>query len=85
MHEVTISIPEEAYAAAVKRAQREGFGSAEVFLSNFVADSITSDPDNYDHLFTNEVIEQIDAAAVEARTGNNLTLEEMQRRFEAKR
>ncbi|BDI29281.1 hypothetical protein CCAX7_13320 [Capsulimonas corticalis] len=85
MHEVTINIPEEAYAAAVKRAQQEGYDSAENFLSDFIAGSITPDPDNYDRFFTDEVISQLDAAASEARRGNNLTREEMRIHFEQKR
>src|SRR5580700_248195 len=85
MHNVTISITDEAYITAEKRARQEGFGSTEVFLSDLLVSSITSDPENYDYLFTPEVIAEIDAAAAEARTGNNITLDEMRECLRAKR
>jgi hypothetical protein len=44
-----------------------------------------ADPDNFDHLFTPEKISLLDAAAAEARTGNNLSLEQVQKEFKTKR
>ena len=85
MQEVIINIPEEAYAVAVKRARTEGFGSAEVYLSDFIAGAITSDHENFDHIFTPELIERLDAAVAEARDGKNWTLDQMQKHFETKR
>jgi len=85
MQEVTISIPDEAYATATRRAEQEGFGSAETYLSDFIVSNIAGTPDNYDHLFTPAVIAELDAAVEEARSGNNISLDEVRRRFKMKR
>jgi hypothetical protein len=41
--------------------------------------------DNFDALFTPEMIADLDAAAAEARTGNNVSLDEIRQELEAKR
>jgi hypothetical protein len=76
MRQVTISIPDEAYATAEKRAQEEGFGSAEMFLSDLVVSSVDSDDDDYQHLFTPEVIAELDAIASKIDAGGKLYTED---------
>jgi hypothetical protein len=41
--------------------------------------------DNYDHVFTPELIAKLDAARAEARTGNNLTMEQVKENLKVKR
>lgn len=43
------------------------------------------DPNNYDHIFTPELIAKLEAAEDEARTGNNMTIEQVMEHFEIKR
>jgi hypothetical protein len=54
MQEVKIRITDDACVTAQERARLEGFGSTEVFLSDLVVNSMISEEDNYDHLFTSE-------------------------------
>jgi len=47
--------------------------------------AVHSDLDNYDHIFTPELITKLDAARAEARTGNNLTMEQVKDKLKEKR
>ena len=51
-------------------------------LENLAAQA---DSDNYDHIFTPDLIAKLEAAEAEARTGNNMTIEQVTAQFEAKR
>ena len=46
---------------------------------------LSADPDNYDHIFTPELIAKLEAEEEEARDGNNLTVEQVMDHFETKR
>jgi hypothetical protein len=83
MHEVVIQISDDAYANAVKRARQEGFGSTEIFLSDFIANNIAVDHD--DHLFTPDVIAAIDRGAQEVQEGKGMTREEVNAFLSAER
>jgi hypothetical protein len=85
MHETTITIPDDAYLEARQRAEQEGFGSTESFLSDLLVSSISGGSDNFGHFCTPQVIAEIDAAAIEARTGDNLTPAQMKMRLKARR
>jgi hypothetical protein len=85
MHEVKIIVPDKAYLAAKRRARKEGFGSAEIFLSNLVVRTVTPNADRYVSLFTPEVIATIDKAAQEARDGKGLTPSELDAYLAAQR
>jgi len=86
MHEVTITIPDDAYAAANNRAQQEGFDSTEVFLSNLLISSIAPESDNYDHLFTPEVIADLDGISATIKAGGKTySMEEVREHFSRKR
>ena len=88
MHEVNINLPDEAYLMAQKRAQQEGFVSIEGFLSDvflFLVNTITSEPDNYDHLFTPNVLASIDKGAQEIIDGKSMTRSEVDAHLATKR
>jgi len=85
MHQVTISIPDQAYARVTKRAEEEGFDSTETFLSDLVVASVDEEED-YQHLFTPDVIAELDAIASGIRNGEKVyTSEEVAAHFAAKR
>jgi hypothetical protein len=77
MHEITISVPDEAYNAAIERARQEGFRSTEVYLSELLLSSMTLDQGNFDHLFTPQVLEAVARGAQEFRDGKSMTRTEV--------
>ena len=86
MYQVTINIPDEAYITAIERAKQEGFGSTEVFLSDLLISSITPESDNQDHLFTPEVISELDRISAEIKAGaKTYTSEEVHAHLAQKR
>jgi hypothetical protein len=59
--------------------------SSEEAVRNLLKDFGHATPDNYDHIFTPEVIATLDAARIEARTGNNLTMESVRQNLKIRR
>lgn len=77
MPQLVIDIPDAAFESVKERARAEGFGSAEIFISDLVVDAVRDDPDNYDHLFTPEVIAAIERGMRDADEGNLMTWDEV--------
>jgi hypothetical protein len=78
MQEVTISIPDDAYANLKIRAQQEGFGTPEIYMADVIVNHAAIDPVNYDHLFTPDVISELDQICAEIDAGAKMyTLDEV--------
>lgn len=66
-------------------ASRDNVSPEDAVKRLLKAFAVQADPDNYDHIFTPELIAKLDAARVEARTGNNMTMEQVKETLKAKR
>jgi uncharacterized protein (DUF1778 family) len=70
-----IQIPAHVYQQAAQAAEAHHMS-----LEDFVIEALTlhaqDEPETHDHVFTPQVIAELDAAAAEAREGNNIPLEE---------
>jgi len=71
-----VRIPERLYEKATQAAQANHV-SLEEFVAEAVQLHLQADPGNHDHLFTPEIIAELDAAAAEVRTGKGLTGEQV--------
>jgi len=76
-----VSIPDQLYSEAQRAAAANGL-SFEAYMAGLISRDVDSSGVNDDNVFTPEVVAEIRAAAVEARTGNNITLDQF--RAEAK-
>ena len=73
MHQIQIQLSDEMYDAAVERASETGCSSVDLYLAKLLAEDV-ADPENYDHIFTPEVLASLDEASAEVRTGKGLTV-----------
>jgi hypothetical protein len=69
MRQVTISIPDDTYTDAIRRAQLEGFAVPETYMADLIVSQVAADSDNYDHVFTPEVIAELDQISAEIAAG----------------
>jgi len=64
---------------------REQVSAEEVVRRLVLKEVAIDDPDNYDHIFTPKLIAKLEAGEDEARSGNNMTIEQVTAHFEMKR
>lgn len=75
-----IHIPESLYRQAQEAARADGV-EVDSFIAEVVRKYFADDPDNYDHLFTPEVLEELDRRWESAKAGNVKTLDEVEADF----
>ena len=88
MHEITITIPDEAYATVNEHARRVGFAGTNDYLSDLVmsvVNNVSNDPDNYDRLFTPAVLAAIDKSARDIKDGKGMTSSQVDEYLASKR
>ena len=83
MHQVQIT--DEAFRKAEELARERGYASVEDLLASLVELEAAEDEGDYDHLFTPEILTDIRKGIAELDAGEGRTLEEVERRFAAKR
>jgi hypothetical protein len=66
-------------------ASRESVSLEDAVKRLLKAFAVQSDPDNYDHIFTPQLIAKLDAARAEARTGKNQTMEQVKENLKIRR
>lgn len=76
MHEITITISDQSYAAAVERARREGFSDVSGLLASLLDEHDLLDPQR---------LSRLDQAVAEARERGSHSLEEVDAHFGANR
>ena len=85
MHQIPIQLTERLYEEAERRAGNGGFRSVDEYVADVVRNDLHDAPENFDHLFTPEVIAKLDAAAAQADAGQLVTFEELEARLNVKR
>jgi hypothetical protein len=81
MREIRIQVTEAEYSAAVARAKSEGWADAEEYAASLVRAEI-GDADSFEHIFTPEYLEKLEAISAEMDLRGGLTPEEVDQRLE---
>lgn len=84
MHQVQLT--DELYKEAERRARAAGFSSVDEFVADRLASEFADGQDNYDHLFTPEVLTDLDRISADMKaSGKSYTMEEVDKHLEQKR
>jgi hypothetical protein len=86
MHQIKLQLTDQLYEEAKRRAGSAGFKSVNEFVADVLADELTQETEDFDHLFTPERIAHVDkvAASVEAG-GPTYSIEEVSAYLATKR
>ena len=83
MHHIQIS--DQVYEQAKRRANEIGFGSVDEFINDCVVSGLAEQTENFDHLFTPEVIADLDRISASVKAGaKTYTQEEVDEHFRKK-
>jgi hypothetical protein len=84
MHE--IQLDERIFQEAQRRATAAGFSSVDAYVADVLSHDLDETTDNLDHLFTPEVIAELDQISAEIDAGGKTySIEEVREHFEKKR
>ncbi len=71
MHQVQLT--EEIYRNAQRRAHAAGFSNVDEYVTDVLSHELSSEVENFDHLFTPERLAHIDAAVADLNSGKSFT------------
>src|ERR1700683_94466 len=84
-----VQLNEKLYKEAQRRAELAGFSSVDEYIADVVSQDLLEaggEDGNHDHLFTPQIIAELDQISAEIRAGGKTyTLDEVERHFEKKR
>jgi hypothetical protein len=84
MHQVQLN--DKLYKEAQRRAREAGFGSVDEFVADRLESDFSDEQENFDHLFTPEVIADLDKISEAIKAGGKTyTIEEVDAHLEKKR
>lgn len=84
MHQVQLN--DKLYKEAQRRAREAGFGSVDEFVADRLESDFSEEQENFDHLFTPEVIADLDRISAQVKAGGKtFTMQEVDEHFEKKR
>ena len=84
MHQVQLN--EKLYKEAERRAREAGFASVDEFVADQLESDFSDEQENFDHLFTPEVIADLDRISAQVKAGGKTyTMQEVDEHFEKKR
>ena len=75
-----VQLSDNLYKKAQRAARNKG-ASVDSFIAEAVRNYLDDDPDNFDHLFTPEVIAHLDGISARIKEGEGKTIEEVERDF----
>ncbi len=79
---VTIEIPEEAYLAVQQQALNGGFETTERYISDIVVSTAMHDSENFDHIFTADIIADLNTISRGIEAGEKtFTMDEVHDRL----
>lgn len=67
MHQVQLS--DQLYQQAQQRAAEAGFQSVDEYVAEIVESDVSASSENYDHIFTPEVLAELDQARAAVQAG----------------
>jgi len=81
-----VRLNDKLYKEAERRAREAGFGSVDEFVADRLESDFSDGQENFDHLFTPEVIAHLDKISQKIKAGGKTyTMEEVDEHFEKKR
>jgi hypothetical protein len=81
-----IQLNDQLYEEAERRATEAGFSTVDEYVADFLSHHLHDDSENLDHLFTPQVIAQLDQISAEIKAGGKTyTMDQVQEHFENKR
>lgn len=84
MHQVQLN--DKLYKEAQRRAREAGFGSVDEFVADRLESDFSEEQENFDHLFTPEVIADLDRISAQVKAGGKtFTMQEVDEHLEKKR
>jgi hypothetical protein len=75
MHQVQLN--DNLYKEAERRAREAGFGSVDEFVADRLENDFSEEQENFDHLFTPEVIADLDKISADMQAGKSVSMEEV--------
>jgi 2-keto-3-deoxy-L-rhamnonate aldolase RhmA len=81
-----VQLSDELFKEAQRRASESGFASIDEYVAEILSTDLNADVDNLDHLFTPQVIAQLDEISAQIQAGGKTyTVQEVQEHLERKR
>ena len=80
-----IHITDQLYARARRVAIARGFSTVDEFLEDVIQGECSSEIEYLDHLFTTEVLAELDRRVAELDSGKSVSIKEVEQRIAAKR
>ena len=80
-----IDLTDQIYRQAQRRASEAGFTNVEEYIADIVSQDSADDADNFDHLFTPEVVRDLERISAAAKAGGRTyTSEEVREHLQRK-
>jgi hypothetical protein len=80
-----VQLPDHLYRVAQRRAAEAGFATVEEYIADVVTQDAADDTENFDHLFTPQVVSELEQISAAARAGGKTyTSEEIREHFRRK-
>jgi hypothetical protein len=80
-----VQLTDQLYREAQRRASESGFASVEEYIADMVTQDIADDTDNFDHLFTPQVVSELEQISAAAKAGGKTyTSKEVREHFRKK-
>ena len=84
MHQVQLT--DQLYREAERRAREAGFATVDEYVADRLENEFNGGEDNFDHIFTPEVIAELDRVSDQIKAGGKTyTMEETEAHLEKKR
>ncbi len=64
-----VQISDQLFRIAQRRAEEAGFATVEEYIADVVTQDAADDGENFDHLFTPELVAELDRISMAARAG----------------
>jgi hypothetical protein len=80
-----VQMPDQLYRVAQRRATEAGFATVEEYIADVVTQDVADDTENFDHLFTPQVVSELEQISAAAKAGGRTyTSEEVGEHFRKK-
>lgn len=72
-----VELDDQVFKVAQRRAAEAGFSSVDEYVADVVVHDTDDEADNFDHLFTPEVVARLDQISNEMKAGKSVSMEEV--------
>jgi hypothetical protein len=80
-----VQLTDQLYQEAQRRAAEAGFASVDEYIADVVTQDVADDAENFDHLFTPQVVSELEQISATAKAGGKTySSEEVRKHFQKK-